>query len=212
MQNMAKRSGRRVVWAAVTVAAALAASAGAQAADTRPMGMTLLPAPAATLAQLTQDVGGRGATQTPARYAYLRKLSGHLQAIALNGGGDASVDVYVTGPVARAADDLRALGMRVGAVSDRAPSRVVEGVLPPGALAQAAALPDDARDPADLRERQRHAVGGGRRDLRAAGPRARADGRRRLRRHHLGLVRPGRRSAARPSARAAATCRPTCRT
>ena len=50
------------------------------------------------------------------------------------------VDVYVTGDVARAADELRALGMRVSAVSDRAPERMVEGYLPADALAAAAAL------------------------------------------------------------------------
>ena len=54
--------------------------------------------------------------------------------------GDALTDVYVNGDVDAAAGDLRALGMRVTAVSRRAPQRMVEGYLPPEAIAEAAAL------------------------------------------------------------------------
>src|SRR3954454_8954452 len=60
--------------------------------------------------------------------------------IALTPEGLVSVDVYVSGDVARAEQRLRALGMRVGAVSRRAPTRVVEGYLSPGVLAPAARL------------------------------------------------------------------------
>jgi Subtilase family len=121
-----------------------------------------IPRPRATLAELVQDVGGRDASPSNPRYGYLRRLDSHLQDVAasrLGGGttttatiaarrqgvaispqGDVSVDVYVSGDVAQAADDLRALGMRVTAVSDRAPQRMVEGLLPANALAQASAL------------------------------------------------------------------------
>jgi subtilisin family serine protease len=120
------------------------------------------PSPSATLAQLVQDVGGRGAAATPQRYAYLRKIDSHLQDVAasrlgagtpadaaiaaqrqgvtLSGQGDALTDVYVNGDVDAAAGDLRALGMQVTAVSRRAPQRMVEGYLPPQAIAAAAAL------------------------------------------------------------------------
>ena len=120
------------------------------------------PSPRATLAQLVQDVGGRGAATTPQRYAYLRKIDSHLQDVAasrlgtgtpaeaaiaaqrqgvtLSAQGDALADVYVNGDVDAAAGDLRALGMRVTAVSRRAPQRMVEGYLPPEAIASAAAL------------------------------------------------------------------------
>ena len=140
MEKTVNRTPR--LWAGAAATALLLATGAAQAAASGPAAMTLLPAPRATLAALTQAVGGRGATQSPARYAYLRKLDGHLQDVALGRSGDAPADVYVSGDVVRAAADLRALGMRVDAVSDHAPSRVVEGVIPAGALAQAAALPE----------------------------------------------------------------------
>jgi hypothetical protein len=120
------------------------------------------PNPGASLAQLRQDVGGRGAAASPLRYAYLEKLDSHLQAVAASrlGAGsvasarlaarrqsvtispaaDVLVDVYVRGDLRRSADDLRALGMRVSAVSSRAPQRLVEGYLPAAALPGAAAL------------------------------------------------------------------------
>jgi hypothetical protein len=123
------------------------------------------PPPAANpvLAQLVQEVGGNGAAQRP--YAYLQKLDSHLQDVAasrLGGGGAASaadaaerqgvttapdgavaVDVYVDagGSPQAVAAALRGLGMRVTSVSDSPPQRMVEGFLPPAALAQAAAIP-----------------------------------------------------------------------
>ena len=109
-----------------------------------------------------QDVGGRGAATTPQRYAYLGKIDSHLQDVAasrlgtgtpaeaaiaaqrqgvtLSAQGEALTDVYVNGDVDAAAGDLRALGMRITAVSRRAPQRMVEGYLPPEAIAEAAAL------------------------------------------------------------------------
>ena len=135
------RGGMLVV--AVAVGAMLSAGNVAVAASP-----DLLPAPGATLKALTQAVGGRGATAAPARYAYLRKLAGPLQGVALDhlatgsGGSSVSVDVYVDGNVGKAAEALRALGMRVTATSDRAPMRGrSKGSLPPERSAQAAALP-----------------------------------------------------------------------
>jgi hypothetical protein len=146
---------------AASAAALLAFGAGGAMGDaTAPLAP--VPAPRATFAQLRQDVGGRGAAATPERYAYLAKIDAPLQDVAasrlgagsaadvaiaarrqgvsVSAQGDALVDVYVRGDAARAADDLRALGMRVLAVSDRAPQRMVEGYLPPAAIAAAAAL------------------------------------------------------------------------
>ncbi|MDP9257297.1 MAG: S8 family serine peptidase [Actinomycetota bacterium] len=118
--------------------------------------------PGATLTRLVQEVGGRGAATTPQHYAYLRKIDSHLQDVAASrlGTGSAAsaavaarrqgvtvsvqgaalVDVYVHGNVEHAAVHLRTLGMRVTAVSDRAPQRMVEGYLPPESIAPAAAL------------------------------------------------------------------------
>ena len=121
------------------------------------------PAPGAVLAELVQDVGGRGASRQPERYAYLEQIDSHLQDIAagrlgsgsaagaaaaaerqglsLSAGGEVAVDVYVEGDLARVAADLRALGMRVTGISERAPQRMVEGYLAPAAIPAAAALP-----------------------------------------------------------------------
>ena len=140
----------------------IAAGAGRAAGDAPPA-LVPVPSPPATLAQLVQDVGGRGAASTPQRYAYLGKIDSQLQDVAasrlgagsaalaaiaarrqgvtVSARGDVLVDVYVSGDVTRAADDLQALGMRVTATSQRAPQRMVEGYLPPAALAAAAALP-----------------------------------------------------------------------
>ena len=104
----------------------------------------------------------RGRARSPQRYAYLHQLDSHLQDVAasrLGAGsagarsappsgrasrprpqGDVAVDVYVDRRPRAAADALRALGMRVTGVSERAPQRMVEGFLPPAALPQAAAL------------------------------------------------------------------------
>ena len=106
--------------------------------------------------------GWAGAWVAAPRYRYLDKLDGHLQDVAASrlGGGsvasatlaarrqgvtaspqdDVLVDVYVAGDIAAAEARLRVLGMRVGAVSDRKPERIVEGYLPAAALAAAAAL------------------------------------------------------------------------
>ena len=143
-------------------AAALAMGSAPAVADTG--GGAALPAatPSGVLAELVQDVGGRGALAHPERYAYLHRLDGHLQAVAASrlgdGGeesaadaaeqqgvmtspdGDVAVDVYASGDVEAAAAALRALGMHVTAVSDRSPQRMVEGVLPAAALPGAAAL------------------------------------------------------------------------
>ncbi len=118
-----------------------------------------LPSPSATFAHLVQEVGGGGAASTAARYAYLRKLDSHLQdvavsaldggaagastaavrqGVALSPGGEVPVDVYVDGDVASAAQALRAIGMQVTATSDREPQRMVEGLIAPDLLAQAA--------------------------------------------------------------------------
>jgi Subtilase family len=134
----------------------------AQATSDTPRPLVPVPSPEATYSQLVRDVGGSGASGSAPRYGYLRKLDGHLQDVAasrLGGGttasairaarrqgvtaspqGDVLVDVYVSGDIARAEADLRALGMRVNAVSDRAPERMVEGYVPADQLAAAAAL------------------------------------------------------------------------
>ncbi|MDX6553505.1 MAG: hypothetical protein QOH74_1993, partial [Gaiellales bacterium] len=152
----------RVCVSAALLPLLLAVSASPAAADA-PGNIALAPASRDVLAELAQDVGGRGASQSPQHYAYLRKLDGHLQDVAasrLGTGspasalaaaerqgvttspqGDVSADVYVTGDVSSAADALRGLGMRVTGISDLAPQRMVEGFLPPAALPAAAALP-----------------------------------------------------------------------
>ncbi len=151
---------RSVPWVVAAMVALLGMGTPLARADARPVGP---PAdPGAVLAQLVQDVGGRGATARLPRYAYLSKLDSHLQDVAasrLGAGsqvaavasatsqgvttsatGEVAVDVYVNGSTAAAADALRALGMRVTAISGEAPQRMVEGFLPPAALPQAAAL------------------------------------------------------------------------
>jgi hypothetical protein len=139
----------------------LTVGASPAASDTQ-RAVSRAPAPSEVLARLVQAVGGRGASQNPQRYEYLRKLDSHLQDVAASGlgaegatnagmaarrqgvtvssQGDVSVDVYVKGDIEQAADELRAVGMLVTAVTDRAPQRMVEGFLPPDALAKAAAL------------------------------------------------------------------------
>jgi Subtilase family len=128
----------------------------------------LLPVIAGTLAALLGGGGtqamGVSPRDTPIRASGsdMRKLDGRLHSMAIvppgiaarqrvrriahrlgvtvSPQGAVSVDVYVTGDVARAASRLRALGMYVDAVSRRAPTRVVEGYLPSAALLRAAAL------------------------------------------------------------------------
>ena len=116
-------------------------------------------APEATLARLAQSIGGSNADPGDPGLAYLAKLDGHLQEVALHRGdqqgvalaadregltlaatGAVAVDVYVNGDLAAAQARLRALGMQITASSDVAPQHVVEGTLPAGALTRAAAL------------------------------------------------------------------------
>jgi hypothetical protein len=125
---------------AVAASPAIAAPAGS---------LPPVAAPRATLTELAQSIGGHNADPADAQFAYLGKLDGHLQDVAVNRPADpagviltpggVAVDVYVKGDPARAGAALRALGMQVTAMSDAAPA-VVEGTLPAGALAQAAAL------------------------------------------------------------------------
>ena len=93
----------------------------------------------------------------------------------------------------RAAGDLRALGMRVTAVSRRAPQRLVEGYLPAEAIAEAAALGSaKAIITPFLRVQHRQRLSQG--DGAINGPeaaRARPDGGRRGGRDHLRLDRSG---------------------
>jgi hypothetical protein len=141
---------------------ALLAGGASQATSEAPSPFVRVPAPRAALTQLVQTAGGSAADVNAARFAYLGKLDDHLQDVAasrLGGGtvadavvaarrqdvtttpnGDVSVDVYVDGALGTAEAGLRALGMRVTATSDRAPERMVEGVIPSAALPQAAAL------------------------------------------------------------------------
>jgi Subtilase family len=111
-----------------------------------------------SLRDLVGATGGRSADATAVKYAYLRKLDSHLQNLAtarLGGrsifaaaaregvtmsGDSVSVDVYVNGDIAAAAAKLRALGMKVAAVSRVEPERMVEGLLPVSALTDTAAL------------------------------------------------------------------------
>src|SRR4051812_6393574 len=55
-------------------------------------------------------------------------------------GGRVAVDVYATGDLDSGARALRRLGMRVSAISRRAPQRMVEGELPVDQLVGAARL------------------------------------------------------------------------
>ena len=154
-----------IAWAAVAASAViigLLSGGSAPAAVGRSATLVPAPSPRATLAELIQDVGGRGASTAPQRFGYLGKIDSHLQDVAasrlgagsaastaiaarrqgvtLSAQGDALTDIYVDGDAARAAVALRALGMRVTAVSDRSPQRMVEGFVPPGAIAAAAQL------------------------------------------------------------------------
>jgi hypothetical protein len=157
-----RRGVASAVWALAACAAALLALGVSGAASDTTGVLAPAPASSATLAELVQDVGGRGAAALPARYAYLHKIDSHLQDVAasrlgagsaagaaiaarrqgvtVSAQGDVLADVYVRGDVARAAGALRALGMRVTAVNDRAPQRLVEGYVPPEAIATAAEL------------------------------------------------------------------------
>ena len=162
------RGRARRVGGPAALLALLAVIASPAAGATR-RDIALAPDANSVLAELVQDVGGRGASQSPERYAYLRKLDGRLQVVAASGlgtggpasaavsavrqgitmspGGEVPVDVYVTDDVPAAAGALRALGMRVTGTSDLPPQRMVEGFLPAALLPAAAALARRARDP-----------------------------------------------------------------
>jgi hypothetical protein len=112
------------------------------------------PATAASVAppsmrQLVTALGGRASDAASPRWRDLRKLDGHLQGLAADrlqrrpaaslttgglslSGDRVLVDVYVDhhADAAEAARQLRAAGMDVTHVADRAPARVVEGWLP----------------------------------------------------------------------------------
>lgn len=114
----------------------------------------------ASLRGLVDAMGGNAADAADASHAYLRKLDSHLQEIAaarlehddLTATADrealalspderrVQVDVYVNGDMTGALDALRAAGMDVTAVSNRAPQRMVEGTLPISALTSVAGL------------------------------------------------------------------------
>jgi hypothetical protein len=152
---------RHATWVLAAIAVTLAGGVASAAAGGHAASFPT-PAPAAVRAELVQDVGGRGATQRPRRFAYLDKLDSHLQAVAassLGAGnptsarsaaeqqgvttslqGEVAVDVYVDGGLEQAAAGLRALGMRVTGISRRAPQRMVEGFLDPALLVEVAAL------------------------------------------------------------------------
>ncbi len=124
----------------------LAAAHGAHAAQ-RP------PTP---LQALVKSIGGDPARADSHRYAYLRKLDSRVQDLAagrsatagplspvnprVTHGRRAHVDVYVNGNITAAAQRLRALGMRISAVSRRAPERMVEGYMPLDAATKVARL------------------------------------------------------------------------
>jgi len=137
---------------------AIALTGTAQARNAPPDAYSPGPA-SASLERVVAASGGRAADAEQVRYAYLRKLDSHLQELAtadlrgrdlgaaadregltVTGGEDVVVDVYVDGNVEAAAEGLRDLGMRVTAVSQREPQRMVEGRLPAGALTDAAGL------------------------------------------------------------------------
>jgi subtilisin family serine protease len=113
--------------------------------------------PSKTLRDLVKSIGGDPSQAGSARYAYLNKLDGNLQSLAAHekpvsvdgvtltgpaavSGGKTLVDVYVNGDIAAAAQQLRALGMDVQAVSRHNPERMVEGLLPISAATKVAAL------------------------------------------------------------------------
>jgi Subtilase family len=110
------------------------------------------------LRSLVRAVGGSANDAVSGRYAYLRKLDGHVQALStarlasraptqqeragltLSRSGEVLVDVYVNGDMSAARRALEMTGMRVEAVSDREPERIVEGWLGPREAVDTAAL------------------------------------------------------------------------
>ena len=83
--------------------------------------------------QLRDLVRGKHVRAKPARRA--------VQLLPISArGGKVLVDVYVHGAIRQGAKAMRADGMRVAAVSTRAPERMVEGWVPVSALDEVAAL------------------------------------------------------------------------
>ena len=155
---------RRKLWLASGAGALVAAAAVVaiwQATDDGSSPVAARPVPNVALEELAEAVGGQSASVSASSYRFLKKLDSSLVDVAashLGGGeadaadaadrqgvttsaaGDVLVDVYVIGDIAQAESALRALGMRVTGVSERAPQRMVEGYLPAAALPKAAQL------------------------------------------------------------------------
>jgi Subtilase family len=139
------------------VVAALAVASAAYAAPAAPRHYSRGVA-SPQLRALVQGLGGNSGDAASARYAYLRKLDGHVQALStarlasraptqqekagltLSPSGEVLVDVYVNGDLADARRALEADGMRVQAVSNRQPEQMVEGWLGPREAVDAAGL------------------------------------------------------------------------
>ena len=119
------------------------------------------PGPASpSLSGLVRAMGENPADAAQRRYAYLRKLDGHLQGLAaarLDGrdvaataerealtlsddGRRVLVDVHIIGALDDGERALRAQGMEVTATSARSPGRIVEGTLAIGELTDVAGL------------------------------------------------------------------------
>lgn len=123
-------------------------------------------APAADAARVTPQLehlvgalGGDPAQAGARRYDDLRKVSGSLAelgartvhgqdvaapaaaaGVVVNRSDQALVDVYVAKPASAAARSLAAAGMRVTGATDAAPTGMVEGYLPLGAVGRAAGI------------------------------------------------------------------------
>ncbi len=146
---------RTVFWLVLLALFVLVASASASGVAPRKFDRGKA---SSSLRGLVSAMGGRSSDAAGVNYAYLRKLDSHLQNLAtarLGGrsisaaaaregvtmsGDSVSVDVYVNGDIDAAAAKLRALGMKVAAVSRVQPERMVEGLLPVSALTDTAAL------------------------------------------------------------------------
>ena len=223
-----------IAWAAVAASAViigLLSGGSAPAAVGRSATLVPAPSPRATLTELIQDVGGRGASTAPQRFGYLGKIDSHLQDVAASRLGRAAPRAPPSPHVARASrcrhrETLSPTSTwmatrrappshcaRSACASrrsvDRSPQRMVEGFLPPGAIAAGrGARADEA---IGRSARARLSAGstpeGRRRHQRARGARARADGGGRVGRDHLRLD-DQRRRAASPIRSAPGTCRP----
>ncbi len=93
------RAAAALRWARLALPAALLALGVPAAVAADGAGdIAAMPDPAAVTAQLIQDVGGRGASQTPQRYAYLEKLDSHLQDVAASRLGTGSPAAHASPP------------------------------------------------------------------------------------------------------------------